>query len=98
MSTLGRYERVTEPACLVLRLANDEAMEFGSKFIQPEHILMALTRPGSGPIASALATLGMLTMRCGPKFDGWLKASRAQSPMRRRCGKSLMPPSKRRMR
>jgi hypothetical protein len=51
------YERFSERARKVMRLANQEAQRFNHEYIGTEHVLLALVREGSGVAATALKNL-----------------------------------------
>jgi ATP-dependent Clp protease ATP-binding subunit ClpC len=48
------YERFTDPARNVMRLANQEAKRLNHQYIGTEHILLGLLKDGSGVAASVL--------------------------------------------
>ncbi len=50
----GAYERFTDRAREVMRLANQEAQRFNHEYIGTEHILLGLVREGSGVAAHIL--------------------------------------------
>jgi ATP-dependent Clp protease ATP-binding subunit ClpA len=54
------FERFTREARTAVKLAEAEARELGSPTIEPEHLLLALTRQGAGTAAGeALAEAGL---------------------------------------
>ncbi len=53
------YERFTENARKVMRLARREANQFGHDYLGTEHMLLALLEVNSGIAAQALSTLGV---------------------------------------
>src|SRR5437762_1908758 len=59
MEEAAMYERFTDRARQVMRLAHEEAQNFKHEYIGTEHILLALVREGSGVPARALRLLGV---------------------------------------
>lgn len=63
------YERFTNRACVVMRLAEDEARRFNHDHVGPEHILLGIvkeairTRKRPGVAANVLQQLGVLDLR-----------------------------------
>lgn len=53
------YERFSDRARKVMQLANAEAQDSGSDYIQPEHILLAMFREGTGVGMQVLKNLGV---------------------------------------
>src|SRR6516162_1283407 len=53
------YERFTDRARRVMQLANQEARRFNHEYIGTEHILLGLTKEGSGVAANVLKNLGV---------------------------------------
>ena len=53
------YERFTDRARKVMRLANEEAQRFNHEYIGTEHILLGLVKEGSGVAAQVLGSLGV---------------------------------------
>ncbi len=51
------YERFTDRARKIMRLANQEAQRFNHEYIGTEHILLGLVREGSGVAANVLKNL-----------------------------------------
>src|SRR5262245_38906463 len=51
------YERFTDRARKVMRLANQEAQRFNHEYIGTEHILLGLVKEGSGVAANVLKNL-----------------------------------------
>jgi ATP-dependent Clp protease ATP-binding subunit ClpC len=51
------YERFTDRAGKVMRLANQEAQRFNQKYIGTEQILLGLVKEGSGVAANVLKNL-----------------------------------------
>ena len=51
------YERFTDRARKLLKLANEEAMRFGHEYIGTEHILLGLVKEGSGVAIRVLTNL-----------------------------------------
>jgi ATP-dependent Clp protease ATP-binding subunit ClpA len=56
---MNPYDRVTDEVKDVIRRASTWAMEFGSEFVNAEHILLALHGDGDGSTAKALRSLGI---------------------------------------
>ncbi len=48
------YERFTERARKVMKLANDEAQRLNHEYVAPEHILLGLIKEGSGGVGENL--------------------------------------------
>jgi predicted AAA+ superfamily ATPase len=57
MSEGRMFERFTDRARRVLKLANQEAQRFNHEYIGTEHILLGLVREGSGVVAKVLKNL-----------------------------------------
>ncbi len=55
----GRFDKFTERARTVLRLANEEAQRFNHNYIGTEHLLLGLVREGQGVGAKVLEHLGV---------------------------------------
>jgi ATP-dependent Clp protease ATP-binding subunit ClpA len=53
------YERFTDRARKVMKLANQEAHRFNHQYIASEHILLGLIREGAGVAANVLRNLGI---------------------------------------
>ncbi len=53
------YERMTDNARKVMKLANQEAVNFNQGYIGSEHILLGLIKEGTGIAASVLSGLGV---------------------------------------
>lgn len=53
------YERFTDRARKVMRLANQEARRFNHKYLGTEHILLGLVGEGSGVAANVLKNFGV---------------------------------------
>ena len=53
------FERYTEKARRVIFFARYEASQFGSPYIETEHLLLGLIREGEGVAAKALESLGI---------------------------------------
>ena len=53
------YERFTDRARKVMRLANQEAQRFNHEYIGTEHILLGLIREGEGVAAEVLKNLSV---------------------------------------
>jgi ATP-dependent Clp protease ATP-binding subunit ClpA len=53
------YERFTDRALKVMKLANGEAKRFNHEYIGTEHILLGLIKEGSGMAANVLANMGI---------------------------------------
>ncbi|MDB5390927.1 MAG: clpC [Planctomycetaceae bacterium] len=53
------YERFTDRARSVMRLANQEARRLGNHYIGTEHILLGLVKEGTGVAANVLKNLGV---------------------------------------
>ena len=53
------YERFTDRAIKVMRLANEEAQRFNHEYIGTEHILLGLVKDGSGAGANVLTNFGI---------------------------------------
>jgi ATP-dependent Clp protease ATP-binding subunit ClpA len=53
------YERFTDRARKVMRLANQEAQRFNHEYIGTEHILLGLVKEGAGVAANVLKDLGV---------------------------------------
>ncbi len=51
------YERFTDRARMVMRIANEEAQHFNHEYIGTEHILLGLIKEGSGVAANVLKNL-----------------------------------------
>jgi len=51
------YERFTDRARMVMKLANQEAQRFNHEYIGTEHILLGLIKEGSGVTANVLKNL-----------------------------------------
>ncbi|HTU24296.1 MAG TPA: Clp protease N-terminal domain-containing protein [Pirellulales bacterium] len=51
------YERFTDRARKVMKLANEEAQRFNHEYIGTEHLLLALVKEGSGTAAAVLKNL-----------------------------------------
>ena len=56
---MGRYELISDEAKQIIRRANDVAMEFGSNFVNGEHVILALLSESMGIAAKALQSLGV---------------------------------------
>jgi len=54
-----RFEKFTERARKVLRLAQEEAQRFQHNYIGTEHLMLGLVREGEGVAAKVLASLGV---------------------------------------
>ena len=52
------YERFTDRARYVLKLANTEAQRFSHEYVGTEHILLGLVKEGEGVAAHVLKCLG----------------------------------------
>ena len=75
--------RLNEDACGVVKLALEDALQLGYNYIQPEHLLLAMTRQEDSIAVRALARLGIEpkalrkavldVLRSGPKCEhcGW---------------------------
>jgi hypothetical protein len=59
MSDRDRFEKFTERARKVLRLAQEEAQRLGHTSIGTEHLLLGLVREGDGVAAKVLSNLGV---------------------------------------
>jgi hypothetical protein len=87
------YERFTDRARKVMRLANKEAQRFNHEYIGTEHILLGLVKEGSGVAANVLKNLGIdlrqvrreveKVVLSGPPFM-ICNGKRPQTPMVRR--------------
>jgi uncharacterized damage-inducible protein DinB len=55
----NRFDRFTERARAVLRLAQEEAQRFNHNYIGTEHILLGLVREGDGVAARVLTSMGI---------------------------------------
>ena len=55
----GMYERFTDRARKVMKLANSEAQRFNHEYIGTEHVLLGLIQEGSGVAANVLKNLGV---------------------------------------
>jgi len=55
----NRYDKFTERARKVLRLAQEEAQRFQHNYIDTEHLLLGLVREGEGVAAKVLSNLGV---------------------------------------
>src|SRR5262249_11171195 len=53
------YERFTERARKVMRLASQEARSFNHEYVGTEHILLGLVKEGEGVAAHVLKNLGV---------------------------------------
>ncbi len=53
------YERFTDRARKIMQLANQEAQRFNHEYLGTEHILLGLTKEGSGVAATTLIGLGL---------------------------------------
>lgn len=51
------YEKFTDRARMIMKLANEEACNFGNEYIAPEHILLGLIKEGQGVAANVLKNL-----------------------------------------
>ena len=57
MNDKERFDRFTERARKVLRLAQEEAQRFNHNYIGTEHLLLGLIREGDGVAANVLGNL-----------------------------------------
>lgn len=53
------YERFTDRARTVMKLANQEAKRFNHEYIGTEHVLLGLIKEGGGVAANVLKRLGI---------------------------------------
>ena len=59
MSDRDRFDKFTERARKVLRLAQEEAQRFQHNYIGTEHLLLGLVREGEGVAGKVLTSLGV---------------------------------------
>lgn len=59
MHDRARFDKFTERARKVLRLAQEEAQRFHHNYIGTEHLLLGLVREGEGVAAKVLTSLGV---------------------------------------
>src|SRR5215467_14636200 len=59
MNDKDRFDKFTERAREVLRLAQEEAQRFQHNYIGTEHLLLGLLREGEGVAAKVLSNLGV---------------------------------------
>lgn len=59
MNGIDHFDRFTEPAKVVIEMAQDEAQHFGHDALGSEHILLGLIREGKSVAARVLESLGM---------------------------------------
>lgn len=79
---LGPFERYTDCARTVMRLANQEAQRFGSPFLGTEHLLLGLSREDRGVAALALKNLGVGLERLRESVGGLVESESELATLR----------------
>src|SRR5262245_35482863 len=96
------YEKFTERAQRVMKLANQEAQRFNHEYIGTEHVLLGLIKEGSGVASNVIKNLGVDLRRirleveklvqCGP--DEVTIGKRPQTPRAKKVVEYAMEESR----
>ena len=78
------YERFTDRARKVMRLANQEAQRFNHEYIGTEHLLLGLIKEGSGVAANVLKNLEVDLRKIRLEVEKLLQGGPDLPPMRKR--------------